>query len=395
LVVPASDAKLRFWRHTNLLVPGGKAYRSPQGVLGYEVDGFVDDLFRPPGLIMLSHTLLHVEKALVQDYGAAYRGSGTVTHRLTMYRHHQQLVAVVARNKTTTTTITTRRQVCKDQQPIPYVNSSLVFSTGTIQWSWALSQFRDGDAMEEDFNLQQATINVLADMEVFPSRLITTVSRLRKTSPLTTSKHHVKQPERLQFAHPSVDRSPPTSTINSCRLFLNKTLINTQQQILVAHHALPHLTLKITGIAKDAGDGKVASIEVSVNGGKTWQVAHGREHWSFSHSFQMKPKSNLGFHQYHQSHEYPVFDVDDELHVFREGLIKQSILYDEHQPQLIGKTGAIFHLMVIVRAVDDSGWIERTSGHNEHLLCKLNNGIVCNGNCSVPRNIRMLHFSVV
>jgi hypothetical protein len=51
------------------------------------------------------------------------------------------------------------------------VKSSLVFGAGTLQWSWALSTFHDGPYVPENKYLQQATINLFADMDVQPGDL--------------------------------------------------------------------------------------------------------------------------------------------------------------------------------------------------------------------------------
>lgn len=391
LIVPAADSKLRFWRHTNVFkAPHGKQhsasrfYRSPAGVLGYELDGYVEDLFRPPGMITLSHTSLHINNSLVQEYGAAYRGSGSMTHRITMYRHH-----IAEANQRIS-------KICQASRQVNYPNSSLVFSTGTIQWPWALSSFRDGDSMEEDANLQQATINILADMGVFPSRLITKVNKSNRSS--ISGKVSSNQLNQLQLAKSSSDKLPPTSSISSVRLQLNRTnLIKAgQNTTIISRQAFNFVTLKIAGTATDLGKGKVATVEVSLNGGKNWHVATGRERWTYTHSFVnvKRKKQMLGFFEFNKSHEYPVFDSDKELEEFREALVQRGSLYDEHQSLLQYKIGSLLSIVVVTRAVDDSGWIERTGANIEKALCKMSSGEVCTGNCTFSNNIRIVPFEV-
>ena len=43
-----------------------------------------------------------------------------------------------------------------------------MFGSGTVQWSWGLDGFTTGKAVDK--NMQQATVNLLADMERNPRR---------------------------------------------------------------------------------------------------------------------------------------------------------------------------------------------------------------------------------
>ena len=70
--------------------------------------------------------------SVLQDFGSTY-GSGTATHSLTLYRH---------------------------------ASGALVFGAGTIQWSWGLDANHDRDASTPNVAMQQATVNLLADMGV-------------------------------------------------------------------------------------------------------------------------------------------------------------------------------------------------------------------------------------
>jgi hypothetical protein len=155
------EARLRFWRNTTVLATG--RHKTARGILGYEWDVFSDDCGRPPGLVGLSTTTKTIHRQLLQDFGAQYNGSGAATHRLTFYRH--------------------------------VASGALVFGAGTVQWAWALSRWHDaesGVSVPPDAALQQASVNILADMGVHPTT---------PCSPI--------------FAQsPSSDSEPPESTIS-------------------------------------------------------------------------------------------------------------------------------------------------------------------------------------
>jgi hypothetical protein len=93
--------------------------------------------------------------------------------------------------------------------------------------------------------MQQATVNLFADMGVQPLGLQV----------------------GLFTAVGSTDTLAPTSTITS-----------PANNSAVAANA----TITIAGTATDFGGGVVGGVEVSVNGGATWQRATGREFWSFA-----------------------------------------------------------------------------------------------------------------
>jgi hypothetical protein len=88
--------------------------------------------------------------------------------------------------------------------------------------------------------MQQATVNLFADMGVQPSTL---------------------QPG-LVAATKSTDTTPPSSAITPIP------------------GAQVNLPVTISGTATDV-NGIVGSVEVSTDGGQTWNPANGREQWSF------------------------------------------------------------------------------------------------------------------
>jgi hypothetical protein len=213
LTVPASYGNLRLWRNTAIasLAPG-TSYQFAPGTLGYEWDQDTDNGFRPAGLFDLSSTTVTVP-ALLQDYGGAY-ASGTATHSLTMYRA---------------------------------ASGALVFGAGTVQWSWGLDDNHSvagGTPAPPDRNMQQATVNLFADMHAQPATLQTDLT------PAATS----------------TDSTAPTATITTPA---NGASIQSGSAVT------------ISGTATDAGGGVVAGVEVSTDGGSTWHAATGRSSWSY------------------------------------------------------------------------------------------------------------------
>ncbi len=211
MTVPAAQGAMRFWRNTSVatLAPGQTATFGA-GLLGYEWDEDVDNGFRPAGLQRLSSTTLDVTPLFLLDYGNTY-GTGIATHSLTLYRA---------------------------------ASGALVFGAGTVQYSWGLDSNHDRVGPPADIRLQQATINLFADMNVQPGSL---------------------QPG-LVSASPSLDITPPTSTIT-----FPAAGATVQGGTAVT----------ITGTATDAGGGAVAGVEVSTDGGATWNRATGGASWSY------------------------------------------------------------------------------------------------------------------
>ncbi|MCI0571464.1 MAG: Ig-like domain-containing protein, partial [Myxococcaceae bacterium] len=209
ITVPEADGKHRFWRNTSVstLPPGGVATLSA-GTLGFEWDEDVDNGARPPGLVRLSTTTVSGVNHL-QDYGSTY-ASGTATHHLTLYRHS---------------------------------SGALVFGAGTVRWSWGLDGTHADGTSVPDVRIQQATVNLLADMRVQPGSL---------------------QPG-LVAATSSTDVTPPTATL------LHPS----------SGGPLPSgAPVFLRGTARDTG-GRVAAVEVSLDDGVRWHPASGTESWSF------------------------------------------------------------------------------------------------------------------
>jgi VCBS repeat-containing protein len=208
ITIPYDDANLRIWRDTSVagLQPGQTATLT-KNYLGYEWDEAVDNGFDPAGLVRLSSTTLPVSTYLL-DYGNT-TGNATSTHNLTLYRAP---------------------------------SGALVFGAGTVYWSWGLSDNHDKEATPTDPRVQQAMVNLLADMGIQPgtlmSGLIAATASNDKTAPTSTI------------------TAPATATIGS--------------------------TVTITGTATDAGGGVIAGVEVSTDNGASWHPATGDETWTYS-----------------------------------------------------------------------------------------------------------------
>jgi len=215
IVVPAAEGQMRFWRNTNpaKLAPGGST-TLPSGTLGYEWDADIDNGSRPAGLVRLSTAANTLTTDFLLDYGGTY-GAGTATHHLTLYRAS---------------------------------SGALVFGAGTVQWSWGLDSDHDNpfsDNAPASTDMQQATVNLFADMGVQPGTL----------------------QSGLLAATASTDRTPPHSTITS-----------------PASGATVYsgTATTIVGTAVDSGGGVVGGVEVSTDGGVTWHPANGLGNWTYT-----------------------------------------------------------------------------------------------------------------
>jgi hypothetical protein len=141
ITVPAQYSKLRFWRGTRVAsLSGNQSTTLDQGVgtLGYEWDVDADNGFRPAGLIDMSSTTSNTAEDFT-DFGGTTQTGSTATHHLTLYRAP---------------------------------SGALVFGSGTVQWAWGLDN--GGSSNPTDTAMQQATVNLFADMgNVQPFTLMT------------------------------------------------------------------------------------------------------------------------------------------------------------------------------------------------------------------------------
>ncbi len=192
--VPSTYKNLRFWRNTSIASLGtGLTATLTAGTLGYEWDWEQYASSYPPGRITMSST--------------SFDGH---VHKLSFY-------------KATT--------------------GSLVFGAGTVQWSWGLDAVHDRGNATADPSMQQATINLFADMGAQPATL----------------------QSGLVAATASTDNTAPTATVVSPA---NGSTIPSV------------LPMTISGTASDGAT--VAVVEISFDGGATWTQANGTTNWTYS-----------------------------------------------------------------------------------------------------------------
>lgn len=210
--IPYDLSQFRFWNNTAVGdIQPGQTYSLTPNLLGYEWDSDLDNGYRPAGLTALSSTTVDVNSLLLDNGNTT--GPGTASHSLTLYRDP--------------------------------VSGALVFGAGTVYWTWGLDSHHDNEATPTDPNVQQAMVNLFADMGIQPQTLM----------------------QSLAIASQSTDHAAPTSTITS-------------PTASVSYTAAQPIT--ITGTAVDSGGGTVAVVEVSTDGGVSWHRATGFENWTYS-----------------------------------------------------------------------------------------------------------------
>ena len=214
--VPAADGKLRFWRNTSIAnLAAGQTATLPAGTLGYEWDEDLDNGARPAGTFDLSSATYNLTTDLLLDQGGIY-GAGSATHQMTLHRAS---------------------------------SGALVFGAGTVQFAWGLDSNHDNPfgfpTPAADPDMQQAVVNLFADMDVQPATL---------------------QPG-LVPATQSTDTVPPDSQISSPT---SGSTVRVGTNVVV------------TGTAVDSGGGVVAGVEISLDGGNSWHPAAGRGGWTYT-----------------------------------------------------------------------------------------------------------------
>lgn len=212
ITIPYNLSNFRFWSNTAVDdIQPGQVYSLVPNLLGYEWDSDLDNGYRPAGLIQLSSTTVDVPSQLLLDYGNTV-GAGTASHSLTLYRAP---------------------------------SGALVFGAGTVYWSWGLDANHDNEITPTDPNVQQAMVNLFADMGVQPATLMASLAAATQTT----------------------DNTRPTTTITSPA---------TSPSYIAGQ------PITINGTATDGGGGIVAVVEVSTDGGTTWHRATGFENWSYT-----------------------------------------------------------------------------------------------------------------
>ncbi|MEV4311907.1 DUF4082 domain-containing protein [Actinocrispum sp. NPDC049592] len=221
LTVPSAYGKMRLWRNSGIdNLPSGNVKTFQPGTLGYEWDSVEDNGFQPAGVAQMSRTTVAMtasgDNYVLQNYGDLY-APGTKTHALTMYKY----------------------------QP----SGALVFGAGTVQWAWGLENdhLKANGTPTADRAMQQATINLLADMDnVQPRTLRTDLG--------------------LVAGVMSTDTAAPIPTIT------------------IGQNPVVGTPYTFSGNVID-WSGKVAGVEASVDGGATWHPATwtaGATTWSYT-----------------------------------------------------------------------------------------------------------------
>lgn len=208
--VSSAEGKLRVWRGSSLAsMAAGTTASLSDHTVGYESNEDVDNGYRPAGLIRMS-TATGPTPEYLMDYGNRVQAS-TTTHNITLYRA---------------------------------ASGALVFSAGTIQWSWGLDAEHDGAATTADPRMRQATVNILTDMGAPATTLAPGLSAVTASTDTVA---------------PTVSIVTPTAGQNLSEGSL----------------------LTVTGTASDVG-GRVAGVEVSVDGGASFHPADGTDTWTYT-----------------------------------------------------------------------------------------------------------------
>ncbi|MCX6501377.1 MAG: hypothetical protein NT132_03055, partial [Microbacterium sp.] len=142
VTVSSDEGKLRLWRGTDLSsLAAGTFAELAAHTVGYESNEDRGNGFRPEGLIRLSTTVGPTPQYLT-DYGNTVV-EGTTTHHVTLYRAP---------------------------------SGALVFSAASVQWGWGLDATHDGNGAPADRRMQQAQVNLLADMGAQPGSLMSALT---------------------------------------------------------------------------------------------------------------------------------------------------------------------------------------------------------------------------
>jgi hypothetical protein len=231
MTVPFQYKNLRIWRNTSVtsLTSGqSRTLGANDADLGFEWDVDVDNGFRPAGEFDVSSTTVGGVESFT-DYGSFTQQNTTQTHHLTEYRAP---------------------------------SGALVFGAGTVQWAWGLDDTNAWNnagppaGATPDPVMQQATVNLFADMGAQATTLMSGLS------PATAS----------------TDTTAPSTTITSPTA---GSAVTDGSQVTVS------------GTAADAGGGVVAGVEVSTDGGKSWHPATGTTSWSYTWNAHGAPTATV------------------------------------------------------------------------------------------------------
>ncbi len=270
--VPHPLAQLRQWRGTE----AAQALQGPwqravlmRGLLGHEWDVDADTAARPAGLVSMSLTSLHNVLHAV-DNGATF-DTASADHRMVAFRS---------------------RGGC---------GRALVWATGTVQWSFGLSALHDRptaaptfaesdvnarvgvDQQGPDSSVQQLTVGMLADMGLQPAAagafLPPGIATRRPSTDEAAPRSEVLAAELVAAggadevaeveALPPADGAEP-QPVHGLRARVRAAVALARSGRL-SFTVLPHAAVVVK--AADAGGGRVAGVEASVDGGVRWHPA--------------------------------------------------------------------------------------------------------------------------
>ena len=221
ITVPYAFRNLRMWRNTAVasLTQSNQSVTLGKDTLGYEWDQDADNGYRPAGSFQLSSTTVpNVE--VFTDYGSTTKFGQTATHNMTMYKAP---------------------------------SGARVFGAGTVQWAWGLSDWNPNDTAP-DRNMQQATINLLADLDAQPSTRAAGLVAASKTT----------------------DTTSPSTTVSAPSTAADGSVVT------------------LSGTATDTGGGVVAGVEISTDGGSTWHPATtGTTNWTYKWIVHGSPTATI------------------------------------------------------------------------------------------------------
>jgi hypothetical protein len=336
MTIPKEYNSLRLWRNTTFY-GSNTTYTTFDGLLGYEMDVWNDDCYHPDGLVGFSHTNLQISNHLMEDYGASYKGNGDVIHKVILYRYttntHQAPKSQLVKNLRFKKVYNYTK---REKSLIKYQGSSIVFGAGTIQWSWALSTQHDGsEPKTTDRDIQQATMNILADMNVKPQQI--------------THDESISPP--LIFPDTSTDIYPPISYIT-----------RPHHMQLIKLHYKPNSFIVISGFARDSWDGvntnsrgRVALVEVSLDDGYTWHTAEGRDKWVFRY-YLFRSTKYCGPKRLTVSNNSSLEELQSSF---------SDVAWRESLKDGVIQNASKYFIHILSRATDDSGWTE-TVPYNKH-----------------------------
>jgi len=256
LEVPFGPSRLRQWRGTEAAAALGRRGQTAvlqRGVLGHEWDVDADTADRPAGMVTLSLTRLHSVLGIV-DNGATF-DTTSAKHRVVAFRAGGGC-------------------------------GPLVWSVGTVQWSWGLSTMHDRptgaptyaesdvnarvgvDQLGPDPSVQQLSVNMLADMGAHPHRPAFLPPAIAAAGPWAGRDADPPRSRVEAWATWNVPGGPLPS--GAALVTTVRSAVARAREAASSFTALPHAAAVVR--AEDAA-GRIGGTEVSFDGGRRWHPA--------------------------------------------------------------------------------------------------------------------------